>query len=334
MRNNVEDWVNKWAIADNDDIYRNIIAQVNFYAKELFHDYQPTQHQNNNFLVRLENWLLNVADESDKKTLFKLLPHLFYIGSKEFTALYRVAYNEIIASWLIDTDRINFNDFNLANMTLNKAIRECWICPITDSFNVNLFFHINNIPNNGWNEWRPQWYTIARSADGGLLWHSYYNYIFQRNIKKIVLLEDFVGSGSQIGSAIEFVMEKKLDIDVLLISLVNCPKGVERFNTLASKYDRLVYKAVIELSDNSFVKDTPHVNENPFFNEVRELIKRVYLDTSGGIPIGNSKPYSPFGYKNTGGLVVMNSNTPDNSLPSIHYTSDTWKPIFPRHSRN
>ena len=58
------------------------------------------------------------------------------------------------------------------------------------------------------------------------------------------------------------------------------------------------------------------------------------VKNSGGVAIDAGKPYTPFGYKRTGGLVVMHSNTPDNSLPVIHHESDTWAPIFKRHSRN
>ena len=51
---------------------------------------------------------------------------------------------------------------------------------------------------------------------------------------------------------------------------------------------------------------------------------------------GGAKPYSPFGFPHhapTGGMVVMQGNTPDNSLPLIHWRSSKWCPIFPRHSR-
>ena len=44
---------------------------------------------------------------------------------------------------------------------------------------------------------------------------------------------------------------------------------------------------------------------------------------------------SHFGYKKTGCSVVTYSNTPNNSLPLIHYISKAgeWSPLFPRSSR-
>lgn len=334
MNNNVEKWINKWAIDSSDDIYRSINSQITFFARELFHDYQPTDAQAISFHSRLENWLLNVANDNDRKTLLKILPHIFYIGTKEFNTLYRVAYNELIATWLIDIDDISFTNFRLAQNKLNESIRKCWICPITDSLDINSFFHINNIPNNGWNERRPQWYGIEQEGDNGPLWQSHLMYINNNSIKRLIIIEDFVGSGSQIGDAVEFIMRKGLDLDVLLLPLIICPVGVLRFKNLAETYDRLSYKGVIELSDSCFIKKNPNDDEHVDFEAIRELLIRVYSLTSGGLPEGNLKPYSPFGYKKTGGLVIMHSNTPDNTIPVVHWKSDNWTPLFPRHSRN
>lgn len=334
MNNAIEQWVNQWSVDENSDVYRKINAQIIFFARELYHDYQPAQGQGVNFQDRLENWLLNVDDDDDKKTLFRILPHLFYVGNKEFTALYKVAYNELIASWLIDTDNIGFNDLDDAKKQLDQGIKGCWICPITDSLNINAFFHINNIPNNSWNERRPQWYGVNSEGDNGPMWQSYEAYIIKHGIKKLVILEDFVGSGRQITGAVEFVMKKGLDLDVLLLPLINCPDGITRFENLAEKYDRLTYKSVIELPERCFVKRNLEVDEPLEFAAFRQLAEKTYLQVSGGIPEGSDKPYSPFGFRKTGGLIVMFTNTPNNTLPMVHWSSNSWLPIFLRHSRN
>lgn len=332
MNNQVEKWVNDWAISSGDNIYRDINAQINFFANELFHDYQPTQSLATSFKSRLENWLSNIIDENDRKTLFKILPHIFYIGNKEFNNLFRVAYNEILAKWLVDTDNIDFDDLAEAKMQIDNSLRECWICPITDSFNINSFFKINNVPGNGWNEWRPQWYTIDR---GNNLWNTYHDYIVENRIKKLVLLEDFVGSGSQIEGVIEFVLSQGIDLEILLVPLINCPVGHQCFTDLETRYPRLTYGAVLKPSGNCFITRLRADEEPVDFEQIRDLIQRCYLEVSNGIPeSGMQKPYSPYGYRETGGLIVMYSNTPDNTIPSIHWNSDTWSPIFPRHSRN
>ncbi|PTB97335.1 hypothetical protein C9994_03370 [Marivirga lumbricoides] len=331
MNNQVEKWVNEWAIASGDHSFRDINAQLNFFASELFHDYQPTQSLASNFKSRLENWLSNLTNDEDRKTLFKILPHIFYVGSKEFNNLFRVAYNEIIAKWLIDVNNIRFDNIQVAKTQIDDSLKQCWICPITDSFNVNSFFKINNIPSNGWNEWRPQWYTIDRGND---LWKTYHKYIVTHGIRKLILLEDFIGSGSQVEGVVDFVLDKGLDLDVLLVPLINCPTGHQRFSDLEIKYDRLTYQAVLKPSSNCFVTQLKTDEEPIDFDQFRDLITRSYLQVSNGLKPGFEKPYSPYGYRETGGLIVMFSNTPDNTIPSIHWNSDTWNPIFPRHSRN
>lgn len=332
MNNQIEKWVNEWAVTSGDHSFRDINLLMNFFSNELFHDYQPTYGLASSFKSRLENWLSNLTNDDDRRTLFKILPHIFYVGSKEFNNLFRVAYNEIIAKWLIDINNIDFNDIDDAKIRIDSSLRECWICPITDSLNINSFFHINNIPSNGWNEWRPQWYTIDR---GNHLWKTYRDYISEYRIRKLILLEDFVGTGSQVSGVVEFILNQGLDIDVLLIPLINCPSGHRCFTDIENRYDRLTYGAVLKPSGNCFITHLEVPSEPIDFSTIRDLLKRSYLQVSNGVPESDyDKPYSPFGYSQTGGLIVMHSNTPDNTIPSIHWNSDTWNPVFPRHSRN
>ncbi|PCE63027.1 phosphoribosyltransferase-like protein [Sediminicola luteus] len=334
MNSRIEILVNQWASETLDESYREIHAQIRFLSKELFHDYEPIQGQAINFNTRLENWLDNVSSDSDKKNLFKILSHLFYIGISEFNTLYRVAYNELIAKWLIDIENISFNDFSNAKSELNQALKDCWICPITDSLNINSFFHVNNIPSTAWNEMRPQWYGINEEGPDQPKWNSNLQHINNHNINKIILIEDFVGSGSQIEGVVKFLMEKDLDIEVLVIPLINCPKGIEKLNQLSRKFEKLSYKAVIELSESSFISTSPKADEHLDFITIREFINRIYDLTSGGLVPGNKIPYSPFGYRDTGGFLISYSNAPDNTIPVLHCTSKTWVPLFPRHSRN
>ncbi len=330
MNNQIEKWVDEWAIEDSDDGYRKINGQINFLSDALFHDYQPTQASAPDFFTRLEDWLRNVVDKKDKKNLFKLLPHLFYMGSKEFNSLYRMAYNEIIARWIIDVDNISLTDFTAAKTDLDNALLNTWICPITDSMNINSFYHINNVP--GEVDYRPQWYNSNQpwnTISDGLV-----NYINNNGVNKLVLMEDFVGSGSQVEQTIVHAINLGLSIPILFIPLVICPDGVGRFNNLQAAHAELTYKSTLELSDNCFVLPAVRTGEDNHFPNVRELVDRVYNLTSCGIAAGSVKPYSPFGFRQTGGLVVMHSNTPDNSLPVIHHESNSWSPIFKRHSRN
>ncbi len=333
MREGLTKWINEWAIEDNDNSYRLIHQQANFLAKALFHDYQPTQVNSPDFLTRLENWINNLEEIKDRKTLVRLFSSLIYIGRKEYDALCRVAYNKHIAQWLIDIDNISLDNLADAKVNLDRAIRTCWICPVTDSFDINSFFHLNNIPSTDGNEKRPYWYKLEENGD--IQWNLHHQHIKDNFIGKLILLEDFVGSGSQIGGTLEFVLKKTPDIDILLIPIINCPKGIEHFKELAEKYPRFTYKAVIEPSAELFISKEASEGEADQYSIFRELLIRSYNQVSGGkAPFTNIKPYSPFGYRDTGGLIVRFANTPDNTVPIIHYNSNQWDSLFPRHSRN
>ena len=78
--------------------------QINSLEKWLYKSYEPDKFSDGDFQQRLIKWLDNVASEADKKTLFSLLPNLFYIGPVEFEELYRCAYDGPIARWLITSE--------------------------------------------------------------------------------------------------------------------------------------------------------------------------------------------------------------------------------------
>jgi CxxC motif-containing protein len=276
--------------------------------------------------------LKNVSDEEDRKILFELVPHLFYVGDKEFKALFKAAYDEIIPRWIIDTEGLDFGNLTSLRSKIQSELDHTWICPITDSLDINAFVKV--VGHKGFS-WRPQWNKVSEpgnTAISGLI-----EYINENNIKRLVLLEDFVGSGSQIACDVNFVCNKTTDLKILLIPLINCPKGVEYFSHLELKQPQLTASSVISLSKKSFVLKDPIKDEPELFNEIRKLIYKVHSLVSDGRNDGtvyeNYPPYSPLGYRETGGLVVMSKNTPDNSLPIIHWPTSQWNPLFTRHDR-
>jgi hypothetical protein len=221
---------------------------------------------------------------------------------------------------------------------LIAAAGETWFCPVTDSFRVNAFFHVNNLAAGA--NLRPDWHSLLELGDVDKI----DAYCASNNIKRLVLLEDFVGGGSQSLCAVRFAATKVHDLQVLFVPLVICPKGVVSARQLeaelcAQRAGALRYEAAMELPNDAFLtlSQSPYVEPNPYINALRDLINTSYPKVSGG-RLPGPKPYDPFGFPcsdPTGGLVVMYSNTPDNTLPLIHWhpPENTWHPIFPRHSR-
>lgn len=337
MANYVETLLHKWG--DNES--SELRLRISNLERWLYWSYEPNKFGEHEFERRLEDWLRNVATDEDKKLLLRLLVELFYVGPDEFDELYRAAYQGPIARWI--ADKISLDVCRPGAQTeLHRAAQQTWFCPVTDSFRVNAFFHINNLPPGG--SLRPDWRSLLRLGDPAKI----DQYCKSEGIERLVLLEDFVGGGSQSVKAVQFAASALTSVSVLFVPLLICPAGVKAFQDLEASLNikqpnKLRYEAVVELPPSAFLndQDSPFDVTDPHTTKFRDLALRTYPQVSGGLPAGNNKPYHPFGYppppmKPTGGLVVMYSNTPDNTLPLVHWrpTAKTWSPIFPRHSRD
>jgi hypothetical protein len=333
MSDPIETLVRNWGQRDLTEINSRLVS----LERWLFKSYEPDKFHNGDFWNRLEKYLNNVTADEEKQLLFRLVAELFYLGPVEFEELYHCAYQGPIARWLIDNCSIDVfaND---AQKKLQNAARETWFCPVTDSFRINAFFHVNNLAAGA--NLRPDWHSLLELGDT----YKLNKYCTTHRIKRLVLLEDFVGGGSQSMRAVRYAATHIHGLEVLFVPLLICPTGAQNARQLAvelcqRRMNSLRFEAVMELPKDAFLTATqsPYIEPNSFIESLRNLIQNTYPDVSGGLPIG-LKPYHPYGYPGdnpTGGLVVMYSNTPDNTLPLVHWSpsSNSWSPIFPRHSR-
>lgn len=334
MHDPIEKLVKSWGSNELHKINLRIIH----LERWLFKTYEPNKFENGDFWVRLEKWLANVPDDNDKKLLFQLIAELFFLGPIEFEELYRTVYQGPIARWLIDRCQIDTFAPDAQNK-LQQAASETWFCPVTDSFRINAFFHVNNLAAGA--NLRPDWHSMLELADSVRL----NNYCASNGIKRLILLEDFVGGGSQSLSAVRFAAMLNHGLEVLFAPLVICPNGAQNARKLeavlcAARPNSMHFASAMELPKNAFLtqSESPYREPNTFIDQLRLLIQKTYPAVSGGIPEGSAKPYHAYGYpanEPTGGLLVMYSNTPDNTLPLVHWrpASNSWNPIFPRHSR-
>jgi hypothetical protein len=334
MTKSIESLVQGWG--DNESAALRL--RITNLEKWLYHTYEPDKFGDGDFEQRLERWINNVASDEERRTLFKLIAEIFYVGPVEFEELYRCAYQGAIARWLIDLEAIDISSVD-SQSRLVEAASKTWFCPVSDSFRINAFFHINNLAAGA--SLRPDWRSLFELGDPTKI----ANYVKGSGITRLVLLEDFVGGGSQAIDAVEFATTIP-GLQVLFVPLIICPDGVSRMRTTEAKIchgrpSAFRYEAVMELPSTAFLtpNQSPFINDVAFTDAVRKLLNDTYPQVGGGVPSGSFKPYHPYGYphhKPTGGMVVMYSNTPDNTLPIIHWRpkSKTWSPLFPRHSRD
>jgi len=331
MPHRVEQRVREWSeAADRELDYLALWRVVSYLADNLFCDYTPASGPHAGFRSRLSSWLENVAEKSDQQTLFRLIPLVFFCGDREMLSLHRAALNGPIVRWLVEKADIPLSAVDFG-ARVDAAISETWFCCITDSSDIASFYHANSISGR---RYRPSIDTLAQLGDPA----SMESFIQRYAIRRLVVLEDFVGSGKQAAPSIKFLTKTLCGgkLDTLFVPLIVCPDGVEAGRRWEAAHRELTFSPVLPLPEWLFVKPLPPSRElDPrFFARVRELVQRVHLRVKGGdVPDDSVGLDGPFGFRDTGALVVTAQNCPDNTLPIIHHTSDSWDPLFPRSSR-
>ena len=315
--NNIQEKTNQWYASGEGDIIA-VWDQIDYLNRKLFGDYEPSIGPKPYFTSRLEKWLSNVSSSNEQLILFRLIPKLFYIGKSEFDTLYRIAFNTISTRWIIDINDLKFDsqfDKNFIGL-----IDKVWFCPITDSMRINQFYHLNGI--NGPDK-RPEWRSLKAFGSKDKI----QAYIKKMQFDNIVLLEDFVGSGNQIKEPIEFAANEFPNINFLVVPIVMCPKADSVVAELEQKYKNVRVKPVIRLNSDSFIEEKKEDNKDDYFKSVHDISNKYHPQMKKAGYKGH-----PLGFRKMGSLVVLHTNTPNNSLPLIWSSSD-WYPIFNRHKR-
>jgi hypothetical protein len=302
--------------------YGAIHDQIDFLHHHRFYQYEPALGSHPNFDTRLRDWLNSAVADDDQRILFRLVPRLFFVGIGEFYAMYRDALRRVVHDWLLEEMDVDLESRTAAR-DLGRALKRTWFCPITDSMQIAAFHHINGLSGA---KYRPDWYSLAKFGDTRLI----ASHMRTEGFDRIVLLEDFVGSGSQIEGAIRFAAALAPNPRVLVVPLLVCPAGSRMGRLLEAELSNVQYSPILDLPSRAFVSGRAKPDEDELLAALRELCLRLEPLIRGT----SRRPYySALGYKSTGGLVVMYTNCPDNTVPIIHHESESWKPVFPRSSR-
>lgn len=319
----------------NGGTFNLIYEKLDFFNKRHYHEYVPCSGpEHPEFMIRLSKWINNVGEteEAKKRLLFEFAPQLLFFGKQEFISLYQTAFHGPITKWIIDELNLYLNDPEIDSKIATELHHHTWYCPITDSMSISDFHHANKI---GGVNLRPDFLSLSTFADKQKIITFMQNHKditgVKKPLKRIVLLEDFVGSGAQSLEVISFAASLLCDIPILFIPLIICPKGAEIIKNNVTTFKNLSYEPIIELEKDLFIN-----NENNFSGELEKSIRDLAKDTYAAV-LGNNasdpRPYSPFGFRETGAMVVMYSNTPANTLPIIQHESNTWHALFPRSAR-
>ncbi|MFY0676740.1 MAG: hypothetical protein JXR18_05585 [Neptuniibacter sp.] len=292
-------------------------------ATQLFQEFEPTKkvspRVSRDFMLRLDNWLDGFTDTEDKWIAFKSLEYFLFAGINEFEELYRYAFEHKIKHWVVDQAQIDIFSANV-DQQLSEELEHVWPCPVTDSLRINGFLHITGLKGKGL---RPDWYSLKTLGSSEKI----KSYIDNEDIKYLVLLEDFSGSGGQISRTIRFACENFTG-PILLIPLIICSKGDKTIREkLTTLPNNIYYDPVVVIPNNCLVTPQPSLGEPPLFGLLRPVMKKGYD------AMAHELDGEEYGWKKTGSLITMYSNCPNNTPPIYYNNTPTWNPLFPRSDR-
>lgn len=310
--------------------FADLTATIDFLEVALFSDYEVTDvGEHGQFGLRLARWLASASSEADRQNLFIMLRFLIFIGRDEMKAASLTAYSKNTAHWLLSTSDISIFD-PAARSRLEQGYSEIAFTELTDSFELGKFLRRNNV--HGGNVR----YTWEQHLDNWSISDFIYTVMDRGNKTRIVLLEDFVGSGSQVEKALHLccgISKYIPELKVLFCPMIICPEGKRMANSLQRQYTCLTYSPVLEIPKEHFITPTYMADERPEYDAIRQTLIAVHGKVKG-TPGSWLQESSAFGYRDTGAILVKYDNCPDNSVPALHRQSNLgWSPLFYRNSR-
>jgi hypothetical protein len=309
-------------------LYSGILKEIFFHAEHRFWQFTPS-YDDPPFEDRLTSWLQNKGlSPDDLKTLFQLVPHLQFVDRDDMLALYRSAFTGPVARWLIDQTGL---DFSMEPLDFQKrfsdAVGSTWFCSITDSMDIAEFHHANKMEGK---RQRPNWALLKTFGDKKQI----KTYMKTENLKRLVLLEDFVGSGVQSGGPVAFA--RKLlcpDVPVLFVPLIVSGLRIEKLRERFKEGGGFTFEPLFVIPGHVHLQETPQQHEINLFQELRKVVNATFDKVKLPLPPETEAIAHPFGFKNFGMLVVLHTNCPNNSVPVIWHNAPEWKCLFPRVSR-
>lgn len=304
-----------------------LLKEILFLADERFWQYTPAQLRH--FDARLLNWLQNRHYSVDElRTLLELVPAIQFVDRDDMAALHRAAFRSPILRWIADDCQWPIGHFlGGAQNQIDQALAETWFCPITDSMDIGQFLRVNQLAGAGA---RPPWKVLAAFGD----FDRVRNWVTRQGYRRLVLLEDFVGSGTQAGRAIKLALEELNNLPVLFVPLIASQEGVNKYGAMRRKYQHFSFEPVFTIPPRMHVFDAPQADEPELFQRLRQIALLSFPQVRQHQRGDNEQPTYPLGFSGRYGLLLVQyTNCPNNTVPLIWRDGHAWSALFPRVSR-
>lgn len=319
--------IQAWEIGppDRAQVIIALRGYYEFMAQRLFSEYEITKSApirvQRNFIRRLDEWLNGFSSEQHQLAAFKSVQYLLFAGRNEHEELYRCAYQMNIVRWLADVTQTSFFDSN-AETRIQRALARTWIAPATDSLRINEFLKIAGIKGHSL---RTDWRGLSRLGDAERI----RAYVDAERIERLVVIEDFVGSGKQFWSALSYAAAL-FDGPILALPLIICEVGRTNIERRIRELGRnnIALSPVLNAPLNCLVGREAQAGEPRGFTALRRAMRDGYRQMAITL---NGEEY---GWESIGSLTVLHSNCPNNVPPIFHCDAGgRWNPLFPRASR-
>lgn len=338
----IEEWRDEIPSPDDGGRFKKILDHLGYLERVKFQPFVPTLYSKHpiSFMERFHAWLNNPGlSAKQQRDLFEFAYHIAFLSFDDFASLFQNAFSGPITRWCMNKGEIRLNQPNWADRLDDERFKKTWFCPITDSLLISVFHHVNEIENkNRKPAFRELMFFGDDSKDANQ--NKIKKHIRSQGYERLVLLEDFVGTGGQTFKTVEWTV-KTLGIPVLFCPMVTTDEALDKFSSLKQELEKqgldtgaFEVEPIFTLGPDCFVHDQTTQLEN-LFEQVRALAEEIQDRLS---KTGQECKEGPLGWWNDkspqkGATLVMFSNTPNNSLPLIHHSSEDWKPLFPRVAR-
>jgi hypothetical protein len=345
-RDPILEMVNAWQakIAEPREAARlaRILENLRFLDRVKFTPYVPTLYssQGASFENRLHRWLANPGLTPDQqRDLFEFAYRIAFVSFDDFTALFQNAFSGPISRWCMGHAGLRLDQSEWQTRLDEERFDRTWFCPITDSLLISVFHHVNGIEGK---DRKPAFRELMHFGDETTdeEKNKIHKYIRAKGYQRLVLLEDFVGTGGQSLKTVKWAVTT-LRLPVLFCPMIIAPEGAEKYRALKAELEmekssnpslpEFTFEPILELDPDCFVS-TEDTDPESLFGRIRSLAEDIHTRL---IASQQQCKEGALGYSNKdspqkGAAVVMFSNTPNNSLPLIHHGADQWSPLFPR----
>lgn len=321
--------VSTWdAALGSDPELRRIEQLLDFLSQELYGDYEPYAEWPV-FMERLGAWVQNVDNEAHQQTLFRMVPWLLFFGKEDMKTMYRAAFAGPITQWIIEKAAIPLGTADL-DTRFDAAVAETWFGSMA-GMDIGSFMRLNGISEQNL---RPEFRVLSHLGDPQRIRDHLRtpDAIRPNGYRRIVVVEDVVGSGRQMKDAVR-ILDELTEFEVLLCPIIVAKAGCETGEMITQKNAKhMTFSPHYRIPEAATLEPVPTSAEEPtHFNAARELVNQTWDRLK--LPKQYDKP---FGIGNLGLLVLTYLNCPNNVPPLFHRMTEPtesslgWFPLFPR----